>query len=188
MSRWSVSFEFSFCGGKTRFTHAIAANKRANSHNFKIKNLNLLTITFLAVYLMNRGKSSYMNESSMRVNNTFRYIIDCFWRKHCCDSPCQTSSVVFQIFLRFFFLTRSLIDRCQIVTDTCKNNVSKFIWKPFKSPLSLHKWKCCGEASLFNCITPILTTIYSLKNWSVYGRSRRIYSPKSFGLFRKEFL
>ena len=77
----------------------------------------------------------------MRVNNTFRKIIDCFWRKHCRDSPCQTSSVVFQIFLRFFFLTRSLIDRCQIVTDTCKNNVSKFVWKPFKSPLSLRKWK-----------------------------------------------
>ena len=72
VSRWSVPFEFSFCEGKTRFTHAIAANKRANSHNFKIKNLNLLTITFLAVYLMNRGKSSYMNEWSMRVNNTFR--------------------------------------------------------------------------------------------------------------------
>ena len=61
VSRWSVSFEFSFCGGKTRFTHAIAANKRANSHNFKIKNLNLLTITFLAINLMNRGKSSHMN-------------------------------------------------------------------------------------------------------------------------------
>ena len=72
VSRWSVPFEFSFCGGKTRFTHVIAANKRANSHNFKIKKLNLLTITFLAVYLMNRSKSSYMNESSMRVNNTFR--------------------------------------------------------------------------------------------------------------------
>ena len=72
VSCWSVPFEFSFCGGKTRFTHAIAANKRANSHNFKIKKLNLLIITFLAVYLMNRGKSSYMNESSMRVNNTFR--------------------------------------------------------------------------------------------------------------------
>ena len=56
--RWSVPFEFSFCGGKTRFTYVIAANKRANSHNFKIKNLNLLTITFLAVYLMNRAKSS----------------------------------------------------------------------------------------------------------------------------------
>ena len=56
MSCWSVPFEFSFCEGKTRFTHAIAANKRANSHNFKIKNLNLLTITFFAVYLMKRGR------------------------------------------------------------------------------------------------------------------------------------
>ena len=72
VSRWSVSFEFSFYGGKTRFTYAITGNKRANSHNFKIKKLNLLTITFLAVYLMNRGKPSYMNEWSMRVNNTFR--------------------------------------------------------------------------------------------------------------------
>ena len=61
VSRWSASFEFSFCGGKTRFTHATAANKRANSHNFNITNLNLLAITFLAVCLMNRGKSSYMN-------------------------------------------------------------------------------------------------------------------------------
>ena len=148
MSRWSVPFEFSFCGGKTRFTHAIAANKRANSHNFKIKSLNLLTITFLAVYLTYRGKSSHMSESSMRVNNTFRQIIVCFWRKHC--GPCQTSSVVFQMFLRFLFLTRSLIDRCQIVTDTFKNNVSKFVWRPFKSPSSLRKWKCFSKASLFN--------------------------------------
>ena len=62
VSRWSVSFEFGFCRGKTRFTHTIAANcKRANSHNFKMKNLNLLAITFLAVFLMNEGKSSYMN-------------------------------------------------------------------------------------------------------------------------------
>ena len=140
MSRWSVSFEFSFCGGKTRFTHAIAANKRANSHNFKIKNLNLLTITFLAVYLMNRGKSSHMNESSMRVNNTFRKSTDCFRRKHCRGSPCQTSSVVFsKRTCAFFFLTRSLIDKYQIVTDTCKNNVSKFDWKSLKSPLSIRK-------------------------------------------------
>ena len=51
-----------------------------------------------------------------------------------------------------FFLTRSLIDMCQIMTDTCKNNVSKFVRKPFKSPLSysLRTWKCFGEASLFN--------------------------------------
>ena len=38
------------------------------------------------------------------------------------------------------------------------------------------------------CITSILTTIYLLKNCSAYGRSCRIYSPKSFGFFRKEFV
>ena len=37
------------------------------------------------------------------------------------------------------------------------------------------------------CITSILTTSYWLKNCSVYGRSCRIYSPKSFGFFQKEF-
>ena len=98
---------------------------------------------------MKRSKSSYMKESSMRVNNTFRFITECFWKNHCRDSLCQTSSVVFQIFLRFFFLARSLIDKCQIVTESCKSNVSKSVWKPFKSPLSLRKWKCFGEASLF---------------------------------------
>ena len=36
------------------------------------------------------------------------------------------------------------------------------------------------------CITFTLTTIYSLKNCSVYGRSCRIYSTKSFGFFWKE--
>ena len=92
-----------------------------------------------------------MNPSSTRVNNTFLKIIDLIWRNHCRDSPCQTSLVFFsKVYMRFFFLTRSLIDRCQIVTDTCKNNVSKFVRKPFKSPLSLRKWKCFGEASLFN--------------------------------------
>ena len=38
----------------------------------------------------------------------------------------------------FFFLTHQ-IDRCQIERDTCKYNVSKFVWKPFKSPSSLCK-------------------------------------------------
>ena len=41
-------------------TVAIAANKRANSQLLH-KNLNLFTITFLAVYSMNRGNFSYMN-------------------------------------------------------------------------------------------------------------------------------
>ena len=38
----------------------------------------------------------------------------------------------------------------QIVTDTGKNNVLNFVWKAFKSPLSLREWKRPGEASLFN--------------------------------------
>ena len=151
MFSWSVSFEFSFWGGKTRFSHAIATNKRASSHNFKVKKLNLLTSTSLAIYLLNRGKSSYINYLSMRVNNTFRKIINCFLIKDCHDSPYETSPLFFPKSVHaLFFLTCSLFDRCQIVTSTwstfstcstCKNNVSKFVWKPFKSPLSLRKWK-----------------------------------------------
>ena len=59
---WSVPFKFCFFGEKTRFTRAIAVNKQANFHNFKIKNLNLLTITFPAIYLLNRSKSLYINQ------------------------------------------------------------------------------------------------------------------------------
>ena len=150
VSRWSVSVEFSFCRGKTRLT--TPANKRANSQNFKIKNLNLLTINFLAVYLMNRGKSSYVNQSSMRVNNTFPFDYWLFLKKTLSwqSLPNQFRCCFSKVSTRFFSLTRCLIDRCQILTDTCKNNVSKFIWKPFKSLLSLRKWKCFGEASLFH--------------------------------------
>ena len=48
-------------------------------------------------------------------------------------------SLFFKSVHALFFLTHSLIDRCQMLTDTCKDNVSKFVWKPFKSPLSLRK-------------------------------------------------
>ena len=50
-------------GGKTTFTHTIAANKRANSYNFKIKKKLEFTYSysFLAIYLLNKGKSSYIN-------------------------------------------------------------------------------------------------------------------------------
>ena len=107
VSRWSVSFEFSFCGGKTRSTHAFAANKRANSYNLKIKKLNLITITFLAVYLTVLAK-----------------LLSLFFKS---------------VHALLFFLKRSLIDGCQTVTDAFKDNVSKFVWMPFESPLSLRK-------------------------------------------------
>ena len=57
-----------------------------------------------------------------------------------------------------FFLTRSLIERCQIVTDTCKTNVSKFVWKP---------------SLLFN-FHHLYFNFYSLKNCSVYGKDGRV--------------
>ena len=98
-----------FCREKIRHTHAIAGKQRANSHNFKIKNLNLLTITSPAIYFLNRSKSLYINKSSMRVSDTFRKIIDCFWRKHCRNSPFQTSSVdFFKSVLALFFSIRAL--------------------------------------------------------------------------------
>ena len=145
--RWSLPFEFSFCGGKTRFTHAIAANKRANSHNFKIKKLNLLIITFLAVYLMNRGKSSYMNESSMRVKNTFRWII------------AKLVPLFFKCSCAFFSYV--LPDWQVPVIDTCKNNVSKFVWKPLNHLRRYGNENFSARHLSLICITSILTTIYS---------------------------
>ena len=86
----------------------------------KQKKLNLLTITFLTDYLMNKGKSWYIILSSMRVNNTFRKIIDCFWRKFCGDSPCQTRFVVFQkctcVFLFSYALSNWQLSDCDIQT------------------------------------------------------------------------
>ena len=61
--------------------------------------------------------------------------------KHFRNSPCENSCVVFQkCTCALSFPMRTLIDRCQIVIDTCKNNVSKFVWKPLKSLLSFRKW------------------------------------------------
>ena len=76
-------------------------------------------------------------------------LLNVFWRKYC-RVLAKLVPMFFKCSCAFIFLTRSLIDRCQIMTDTCKNNVSKFVWKPFKSPLSLRKCKCFGEVSLFN--------------------------------------
>ena len=72
----------------------------------------------------------------------------------------------------------SLIDRCQIVTVTHKNNVSKFV-----GSLLNHLYHYANENVLlkllsFICITSVLTTVYLLKKCSVYGRSSCNYSPK----------
>ena len=82
--------------------------------------------------------------------------------------------VVFQMFLCFFLVTHSVIDRCQIVTDTFKNNVSKFVWKPFK--LLLWKWKCFAEASLLN-----LHHLYSL--YSPFTGSKTVQFMEDLAVF-----
>ena len=61
VSRLSVSFEFSFYGGKTWFTHAIAANKRANSHKFKRKNLEFI-YNFSPRRLLNEQRWIFVHE------------------------------------------------------------------------------------------------------------------------------
>ena len=73
------------------------------------------------------------------------------------------------------------------MTDTCKNNVSKFVLKPFKSPLHYANENVSVKHLSLICITSILITDQSLKNCSVYERSCHIYSTKSFGYFQKEF-
>ena len=56
----------------------------------------------------------------MRVNNTFRKIIDYFEEKIVVIVLANLVSLFFKnLHALFSFLTRSLIDRCQIVTDTC---------------------------------------------------------------------
>ena len=83
---------------------------------------------------------------------------------------------LFSNVLTHFFVTRSLIDRCQIVTD---RSLLNHLYRDGNENVSLRHLS-------WICITSILTTIHSLKNCSVHGRSCRIYSPKSFGFFRKE--
>ena len=83
-----------------------------------------------------------------------------------------------------FFLSYALwIDRCQIVTGTCKNLFGSLLSQLYHYANENVSVK--HRSSI--CITSILTTIYLHKNCSVYRRSFRICSPKSFGFFRKEF-
>ena len=120
----------------------------------------------------------------MTVNNNFRKIIDCFWRKHCRDSLCQTSSVVFfKSILAFFFLKRSLIERCQIVTDTCKNNFSKFV-----GSLLNHLYHYANENVSVKLLSLICINLYFkyhllAQNCFVYSKSCCNYSPNSFRFF-----
>ena len=58
--------------------------------------------------------------------------------------PVPFSFFFFSKWSKRFFLLRSLVDRCQIMTHTCKKKDDKFVWKPFESPLSI-----CSKAVQF---------------------------------------
>ena len=93
------------------------------------------------------------------------------------------------MFLRFFLFSYVLSNRQ--VSD-CDKILVKITFQSFFGSLLNHLYPYANEnvsmrhLSLI-CITSILTTIYSLKNCSVYGRSCRGYKPKSLRFFRKEF-
>ena len=75
-----------------------------------------------------------------------------------------------------------------VYTQLLKKNCSKVFSRSFFNHLYHYANKNVSVKPLsLVCITPILTTTYSLINCSVYGRSYRNYSGKSFRFFWKEF-
>mgnify|MGYP006963818382 CR=1 FL=1 len=67
-------------------------------------------------------------------------------------------------------------------------NVSKFVWKYFKSPSSLHKQNYFGKVSLFNLNYLCFNCHLLAQNWTVQGGSYCNYNPKLFGFFWQEFV
>ena len=128
---------------------------------------------------MNRGKSSYVNQSSMRVNNLPVRSLTVF------EENIVVTVLLSKVYMRFFF-TRSLNYRCQIMTNTHKRMFQSLSGNLFNHLYHYMKMKMFRWSLSLICITSILTIIYSFNNCSVYGRSCSNYSPKSFGFFRKD--
>ena len=66
-----------------------------------------------------------------------------------------------------FFLTRSLIDRCQIVTGTYRKKCFKIRLEAFQITFIATQIKVLRWSLSLICIISVLTTIYSLKNYIV---------------------
>ena len=78
----------------------------------------------------------------------------------------MTSSVFLKNVLVFFIML-SLLDRCQIVTNTCKNNVLKFVGSLLNHLYQYTNVNFSVKPLSLICITTILTMIYLLKNCSL---------------------
>ena len=68
----------------------------------------------------------------------------------------------------FFFRTRSLTDRSQIVTDTCKNYVSNFVGSLLNRLYHYANENVSVKRLSLICITSILTTIIRQKLFSLW--------------------
>ena len=112
--------------------------KRANSHNFKIKKIEF-TYNYFPRRLLNeqRNLRTWIYGRWEQIILSVRSLT--VFRKNIVVTVLAKLVSLFSksVHALSFFLICSLTDRSQIATDTCKNNVSKFVWKPFKSPLSL---------------------------------------------------
>ena len=142
--------------------------------------LNLQTITSLQF-----TEVLFVHLSSMELNITYRKIVKKVWRKNCRDS--HWTWVCFFLFFQkytcaFFFLV--VVRLWQMLVK----NVSKFVWKYFKSPLSLHKQNYFGEVSLFNLNYLCFNCHLLAQNCTVQGGSYCNYNPKLFGFFWQEFV
>ena len=131
---------------KTRFTHAIAPNKRANSHNLET-DLNLLTITFHLLteqsytsFINSRRKSVILSVRSLTVFKEKIPVTDIELKFVCQTSAFDVVVVVFffKTCMRFCFLHALYFTGVRLWQIPVKN-VSKFVWKPFKSPFPLRK-------------------------------------------------
>ena len=109
--------------------------------------LTLNHIIFLVQFRVNKHLLIFSKTTNFtRPTGSCKFIPNCT-RNHVITSTNIFVTVLAKLVALFFqkctcalsFLTRSLIDRCQILIDTCKNNVSNFVWKPLKSLLSFRK-------------------------------------------------
>ena len=132
---------------KTRFAHANARNTRANSLDLET-DLNLLTITFHL--LTEQSYTSFINSRWKWVILSVRSLTVFKEKIPVTDIElkfvCQTSAVdvvvlvfFFKTCMRFCFLHALYFTGVRLWQIPVKKSVSKFVWKPFKSPFPLHK-------------------------------------------------
>ena len=131
---------------KTRFTHAIAPSKRANSLNLET-DLNLLTITFHLP--TEQSYTSFINSwwkwviLSVRSLTVLKKKFP--WQTlnlSLFAKPVPLMLLLFSFFktcMHFCFLHALYFTGVRLWQILVKKKVSKFVWKPFKSPFPLHK-------------------------------------------------